>query len=300
MTIKDLTIPSISIVDTLIESFITEIQQFIEFLPRLLTAFIVAVIIYFIGKIFAKGAVQILKRSKIPETYHQFFNKMIKGLAFFFALVTFLNLIGYSTLAASLVAGGGLTAVMLGFAFKDIGENFLAGFFLAFSRPFSTDDIIETGGITGRVKSIQLRHSHIRTADGCDVFIPSAQLFTKPLHNYTLDGLRRGNFSIGIDYADDSEYALNQLLDTTKSTRGVLKSPGVGASIKAFHADYVELQVFFWINAKDQDLGLGRVRTAVMNNCRLKLIENGFTLSSDVTTSVELNPVDVLLSGDNT
>ncbi len=298
MIISDFTNSSISILDTLIDSFMTELHQLIEFLPRLLAALFVAIIIYYIGKVLAKGVIQILRRSKMPETYHAFFNNLIKGLAFFFGLVTFLNLIGYSTLAASLVAGGGLTAVMLGFAFKDIGENFLAGFFLAFSRPFSNDDIIETGGITGRVKSIQLRHSHIRTADGCDVFIPSAQLFTKPLHNYTLDGLRRGGFTIGIDYADDAKNAIELLLEATKSARGVLKSPSVGASIKGFNPDYVELQVFFWINAKDQELSLGRVRTAAMNNCRLKLIENGFTFSSDVTTSVELSQVDVLLSGD--
>jgi small conductance mechanosensitive channel len=69
------------------------------------------------------------------------------GWPFFFGFIIFLNLIGYSTLAASLVAGGGLTAVMLGFAFKDIGENFIAGFFLAYSRPFNTNDVIESGGI---------------------------------------------------------------------------------------------------------------------------------------------------------
>jgi small conductance mechanosensitive channel len=282
-------------IETLIDSFAAEFETFVEFIPRLLTALAVAVIIYFIGKIIAEGVLKLLRRSSVPETYHTFFNKLIKGIALFFGIITFLNLIGYSALAASLVAGGGLTAVMLGFAFKDIGENFLAGFFLAFSRPFSTDDVIETVGITGRVKSIQLRQTHIRTADGCDVFIPSAQLFTKPLHNYTLDGLRRGSFTIGIDYADDAEKALELLLESTKSTRGVLKSPGVGTSIKGFAADYVELQVFFWINAKNQELSLGRIRTHAMNNCRLRLIGEGFTFSSDVSSAVDLTPVEVLM-----
>jgi len=298
MIISDFTNSSMSIIDTFIASFIEEFEHFVGFLPRLITALFIAVLIYLTGKMIARGVAQILRRSKIPDTYHQFFKKLIKGLAFFFSLVIFLNVIGYNTLAASLVAGGGLTAVMLGFAFKDIGENFLAGFFLAFSRPFTTDDIIETGGITGRVKSIQLRHSHIRTADGCDVFIPSAQLFTKPLYNFTLDGLRRGSFTIGIDYADDAQKAIELLIETTKSTRGVLKSPAVGVSIKGFNPEFVELQIFFWINAKDQELSLGRVRTAVMNNCRLILIEKEFTFSSDVSTSVELSPVDVIMGSE--
>lgn len=288
MAISDYTNSSVSMLEILADSFLAEFELFLEFLPRLVIALLVSGAIYFIGKLISKGVEQILRRSSMPETYHAFFKKLIKGIALFFGIVTFLNLIGYSTLAASLVAGGGLTAVMLGFAFKDIGENFLAGFFLAFSRPFNTNDVIETGGITGQVKSIQLRHSHIRTSDGCDVFIPSAQLFTKPLHNYTLDGLRRGSFTVGIDYNDDTDKAIKLLVEVAKTTRGVLKSPRVGASIKGFTPNYVEIQVFFWISSKDQENSLGRVRSALMNESRIRLIEEGFTFSSDVSTAVDV------------
>ncbi|MDZ7720432.1 MAG: mechanosensitive ion channel [Balneolaceae bacterium] len=188
-----------------------------------------------------------------------------------------------------------LTAVMLGFAFKDIGENFLAGFFLAFSRPFTTDDVIETEGILGKVKGIQLRHTHIRTANGCDVFVPSAQLFTKPLHNYTLDGLRRGSFTVGIDYADDSEKAAELLLETTRKTDGVLTTPKASVQIQGFDANFVNIQVFFWISAKDQEAGLSVVRTRSMNNCRKMLMDQNFTVSSNVTTAVDMKPLEVLL-----
>jgi small-conductance mechanosensitive channel len=282
-------------IDTLIEGFISEYHSFIAFLPRLITALVAVGIVYLVGKMLASALIQILKRSSMPDAYHSYFSKLVKGTAIFIGLILFLNLIGYGTLSASLVAGGGLTAVMLGFAFKDIGENFLAGFFLAFSRPFNTDDIIETDGITGKVKSIHLRHTHIRTPEGCDVFVPSAQLFTKPLSNYTLDGLRRGSFTVGIDYADDISRALTIMLDCVKNTPGVLQSPVASTSIKGFTPNYVELQAFFWINARDQELGLARVKTSAMNNCRLGLIEEGFTLSSNVSTALTINPVDVQL-----
>lgn len=277
------------------DALLFEYERLIAFLPRLLIAIIVVFIIYTIGKWFAKGVVRFLKRSSIPETYHEYFGKLIRIIGAFVAFVVFLNLIGYQTLAASLLAGGGLTAVMLGFAFKDIGENFLAGFFLAFSRPFTTDDVIETDGILGQVKSIQLRHTHIRTGDGCDVFVPSAQLFTKPLHNYTLDGLRRGSFTVGIDYGDDAEKAAELLLDTTKATDGVLDTPKASVQIKGFDPNFVELQVFFWIRAKNQEASLSVVKTRAMNNCRKVLINQNFTVSSNVTTALDVNPVEVLL-----
>jgi small-conductance mechanosensitive channel len=275
-------------IEILVDSFLLEFEAFLEFLPRLLLAVIVVLLIYYIGRLLSSVVVRILKRTDMPETYHQFFRKLIIGISLFFGFVLFLNLIGYTTLAASLVAGGGLTAVMLGFAFKDIGENFIAGFFLAFSRPFNTNDVIESGGIMGRVKSIELRHTHIRTSDGCDVFVPSVQLFTKPLHNYTLDGLRRGNFSIGIDYGDDAEKALDLLEEATRSVRGVLKNPKVSVQIRALTTDYVELQVHFWISARDQELTLPGIRSVAMNSCRLKLIETGYTLSSDTVSNIHL------------
>lgn len=278
-------------IDTLIDSFLIEFEAFLEFLPRFAMALAVVLLIYAIGRFISSVVIRILRRTSMPETYHQFFRKVINGIALFFGFIIFLNLIGYSTLAASLVAGGGLTAVMLGFAFKDIGENFIAGFFLAYSRPFNNNDVIESGGIMGRVKSIELRHTHIRTGDGCDVFVPSVQLFTKPLFNYTLDGLRRGSFSIGIDYGDDAEKAVELLLEVTSTTKGVLKRPPVSVQIRAFTPDYVEIQVHFWISARDQEMTLSKVRSAAMNSSRVKLIESGFTISSDTVSNINLKKV---------
>lgn len=282
-----------SMIDSLVNAMNAELEHFLAFLPRLLIGLFVFLIIYLFGKLTAAATVQIIKRNNFPNTYHAFFRKMVKGIFILIGFVIFLNLIGYNTLAASLVAGGGLTAVVLGFAFKDIGENFLAGFFLTFSRPFTTDDLIETEGIAGLVESIELRHTHIRTLDGCDVFVPSSQLFTKPLYNYTRDGLRRGSFTVGIDYADDSGKAAKLLLKTTHETPGVLKSPETVVQIKSFESLYVELQVFFWIEAKNQEKTLAMIKTLVMDRCRMALREQGFTFSSEVSTAVSMSPLNV-------
>lgn len=280
----------------IIDAFLTEFEGFIEFIPRLLTAIVVVLIIYFIGRFLAGITERILRRTSMHETYHLFFRKLIIGIAVFIGIIVFLNMIGYRRLATSLVAGGGLTAVIVGFAFKDIGENFLAGFFLAFSRPFNAGDVIESGEIVGIVKSIHLRHTHIRTYDGCDIFIPNARLFTQPLLNYTLDGLLRSDFTVGVDYKDDALAAVELMLNTTKNSRGVLKKPAAFVEIKNFHANHVELQVFFWISSNDQAATMPVVRTGVMNNCRLALIDKGYTFSSEVTTAVDVNPVDVIIN----
>jgi len=168
-----------------------------------------------------------------------------------------------------------------------------AGFFLAFSRPFKRGDLIETEGLTGRVQDILLRHTHIRTAEGCDIFVPSSQIFTKPLHNFTLDGLRRSSFTIGIDYGDDIRKAIKLLTDAVTAVQGVLKNPVSNVRIKGFESNFVELQISFWINTNDQETGLAKIQTETMDACRLALAKEKFTFSSNVSTNIDLSPVEL-------
>jgi small conductance mechanosensitive channel len=282
-------------IEPFVDSLIFELEQFAEMLPRFIFGILVIVLFYFIGKGISRGYNQVLRRTSLSESNMHYFQRLIVGIFVFIGFIFFLNIAGFQTFATSLLAGGGLVAVMLGFAFRDIGENLLAGFFLAFSRPFNKGDLIESGGLMGRVQDIQLRHTHIRTGDGCDIFVPSAQLFTKPLHNYTLDGLRRGQFTVGIDYSDDAQKACKILIDVMKNIKRVLKKPAPSVHIKGLDPDFVELQVSFWINVKDQESSLPAIRTSAMEDCRLALIEHQFTFSSNVSTNIDLSPVQVLM-----
>src|SRR5690625_1868801 len=98
----------------LVEAFLNEMQGLVEFIARLLIALIVASAIYMTGKLVAHAVIRILRRGNMPLVYHSYFTKLIKGIGAFIATIIFLNLIGYGALAASLVAGGVLTAVMIG------------------------------------------------------------------------------------------------------------------------------------------------------------------------------------------
>lgn len=57
----------------------------------------------------------------------------------------------------------GLSAFLVGFAFKNIAENFLAGVILAFNRPLNVNDSIQVKDYTGRVLELNLRTIRIKT-----------------------------------------------------------------------------------------------------------------------------------------
>jgi len=198
----------------------------------------------------------------------------------------------------SFLAAGGVVAVVLGFAFREIGENLLAGLFLSFSRSFSVGDLIESNGIRGIVKRIEIRDVHIRTADGCDIFIPSATIYKNPLHNFTRDGLRRGDFSIGIDYGDDLKKAIGVLHKALEESDHLLNNPAPAIQISNFTPTYVELQVYFWVNLFETRLDLFEIKSIIMELCHGALSDNNFTFSSNVTTAVDMLPVQVSLNPD--
>lgn len=282
--------------DILMESLLHEWQNLLRILPRVIMAVIVLIIFIGIGRLLGKGLLRLLKGGNFTLAHKHFFHKIVVWVFILIGLTISLNLLNLKGLAASLIAGGGVTAVILGFAFREIGENLLAGFMLAFSRPFKVGDLIQSEDLQGIVGGIELRYTHIRTVDGRDIYIPSSQIINRPLINFTKDGLRRPSFILGIDYGDDIQKARKILLDVVKGKKSVLKNPEPGVAVSALAPQYVELEVFFWVDTFKKDAPWPEVRNQLMDECRRAMLENGFTLSANVTNNIELSvkqPLDL-------
>lgn len=289
------------VLDRLMQESLELVNEFVGLLPRLLVALVVLVVAVGMGRIAARGLRRILVRTDFSGTHRAFFGKVAVWTFALVGLYLGLTVLEFDGVATGLLAGGGITAVVLGFAFREIGENFLAGFFLAFGRPFEVGDLIRSGDLEGVVRGVDVRHTHIRTADGRDIYIPSARIFNDPLINYTKDGLRRPSFTVGIDYRDDVEAARQELLRTVRAVPGVLAQPAPAVVIADLGPQYVELQVTFWAESDAEELSLANLRSRVMDASREGLARGGFTFSSEVTTGLvggEGRPFRVELSGE--
>ncbi len=274
--------------DILLDSLNNEWRNLVQLSPKILLALLLFAASILVGRLASSVVVKILSRGNLRLTHRNFFRGLTKWVIATLGLILGLNVLGLKSLATSLVAGGGITAVVLGFAFREIGENLLAGFFLAFSRPFEIGDLIQSGDFQGIVKSIDLRSTHIRSADGRDIYIPSSEIFNKAVTNFTKDGLRRLSFRVGIDYADDSDLARKLLVDTAREVSHTLDDPAPGAVFSGLLPQYVEMEVFFWINTFDEGVGLEAVRSNVIERCRRALMSGGFTVSANVTSNLAL------------
>lgn len=280
--------------DYLIESLSADWESFLRFAPKLFYAGIVLIIALFIARLAGHSTVRVLERSARLRANKEFLRHVITWLIGSAGILLALGIMGFKGIAASLLATGGVAAIVLGFAFREIGENFLAGFFLTFSRPFELEDLIKTGELTGNVKSIELRYVHIRTFDACDVFVPSAQIFREPLHNFTRDGMRRPSFTVGVAYHDDPDAVIGLLNNAVREVADVLETPEAFITINEFASQYVEYEVFFWLDVNNNPRGFVATNNDVRISCWRALRDAGMTFSTDVSTGIDIQSVPPL------
>jgi small-conductance mechanosensitive channel len=204
-----------------------------------------------------------------------------------------LYMLGLNAFTNKLLASAGILTFVIGFALKDIGENFLAGIILAFKSPFRLDDLIEVNGIIGHVKDISIRETLLRTTDGKDVFLPNAIILKNPLFNYTLDGFLRYEFTVGIAYENNPTEAIKLIIQTVNRVEGILKGtkkPEI--TINELGTNTININVNFWIDTQKSTRRSihNSIRSQVINDVVEALIANGFTLPANI---VELKNYDL-------
>ncbi|SDG38608.1 mechanosensitive ion channel family protein [Psychroflexus sediminis] len=196
-----------------------------------------------------------------------------------------LYLLGLDSFTNKILAGAGLLTFVIGFALKDIGENFLAGIILAFKSPFRLDDLIEVNQIVGFVKDISIRETLIKTPDGKDVFLPNSIILKNPLFNYTIDGFLRYEFIVGIAYENSPTRATEIIEKTLNQTEDVLKgdkNPTI--AIDELATNTINLKIRFWVDTfKSKKRSVHQsVRSEVMNKVVAALTSEGFSLPASI------------------
>jgi len=235
---------------------------------------------------FIKRRVQLRLATRSPNhVTATFISQLIAFVLKSAIVVATLYLLGLNSFTNKILAGAGLLTFVIGFALKDIGENFLAGIILAFKSPFRMNDLIEVNGTLGFVKNISIRETMLKTPDGKDVFMPNAIILKNPLFNFTIDGFLRYEFTIGIAYESNPTEAMSLVLDTVNNMPDVLdgdRKPVI--MIDEFATNSINLKVRFWVDtfkSTRRSVHQG-IRSEVMSRVVTALLANGFSLPATV------------------
>lgn len=147
---------------------------------------------------------------------------------------------------AELLSVLGVGGVAIGFAFKDIFQNLLAGILILIRQPFKVGDEITAGDFTGKVEAIETRATYIRTYDGRRVIVPNTIIYTEPVIVITAYDMLRSEYDVGIGYGDDMGKARQIALDTLKGMDGILADPAPDALVWDLAGSSVNLRIRWW------------------------------------------------------
>jgi small conductance mechanosensitive channel len=269
---------------TISESFLNFYNSLIEQLPGIGMGLVIVVL----GSLIAKWIGQFASRRISARTndplMSKFLGQAIKYVLIIFAIMIALRAAGLGGIATAILTAAGASALVLGFAFKDIGENFISGVILAFNRPFDVDDTVEIGGNFGKVKNLEFRYTKLKTFDGKDVYIPNSDVLTKPVTNYTEDGYFRWDFIIGIAYEDNIEGAKKTIMDTLRKEPNVIEDLDHQNFVieDQLATSTVNLKVYFWVDTKDFRRMALVTKGNVVRNVKEALEKNGYYLPADI------------------
>lgn len=150
---------------------------------------------------------------------------------------------------AELFASLGVASLVLGFALKELLENFVAGTLLLWRRPILIGDEIRFRHYEGIVEEINVRATVLRTFDGQKVFLPNGKLLAEALENLRTYPSQRSTVVLGIDPGASVARARQVTVDTLREIPEVLQDPPVEVLLDALGAYTLDLHVLFWTAA---------------------------------------------------
>ena len=255
----------------------------IALIPKLVLGFLLFFIFLFLANRTRKFSRSRLQEHVDDPLVANFLSQVIRSILIIIGVFGLLNTLGLGRAATTVIAGAGLSAFIIGFAFKDIGENFLAGILMAFKRPFRVGDVVETGEVKGTIVSLTIRETQIKTFDGKDVYVPNAQIIKNPIINYTIDGYLRLDFLVGLDYGDDIARGIQIILKTLTGIPEILqqqKPPNV--VVEELATSTINIRVYFWINTFDPEVSGLEAKSRALHDVCQALTEAGYYLPADI------------------
>ncbi len=222
-----------------------------SFLARL-PYFVIALVVYIGFHVAARSTRRLIRHFSATRRKHANVGMVLGrlaegGLMLLGALIALVIALP-SFQPAQLIQLLGISGVAIGFAFRDILQNFLAGILILLTEPFRIGDQIVVSGYEGTVEEIQTRATNIRTYDGRRVVIPNSNLFTQSVIVNTAFEKRRLEYDIGIGYSDEINRAQDIIRSALAHVHGVLRDPAPEALVVGLGDYTVNIRARWWIN----------------------------------------------------
>ncbi len=236
--------------DLLVSSLHDMFRGFVQHLPNLLIALIVLGMTWAFAWVAQKAYWRLIGKRRLRRSLKDLFAKIISIAIWCLGLLAASVVVFPSVKPESILAGLGLSSIAIGFAFKDVVENFFAGFLILIREPLEIGDFIKCDNVEGKVESITIRDTLIRQTDGQRVIVPNAMLFKNPVWIRTDQEKRRMSIICGVAYDVDLDQArsvIGKSLDDLDSVDGDRE---IQIYAHEFGSSSIDFEVTWWTGSK--------------------------------------------------
>ena len=228
-------------------------RESVRLLPLLLIAAVLLTL-----TVLAAGAVsgflaRPLYRFTDSELVRSVLRKLVYAVVLLLGLYLFLRITGLTRIALGLISGTGILGLVVGFAFRDIAENFLASLLISVQKPFRLGDVIGVDGHTGVVQAVTTRGTVLVDFEGNHIQIANSTVYKNTIKNFTANPKVRAEFAVGIGYDAGITAAQDTILGVLREHPAVLGDPEPTVLVEALGSSTINLRVYFWVNGARLD-----------------------------------------------
>jgi len=252
--------------------------------PLLVLAIAIVLLSLWLGG-FASRRMRVLTRISRSNPYMDgLLRSTVKTVIALAGVLVALNLLNATALVSAVLGSAGVVGLVLGFAFKDIAENYVAGVLLSLRQPFAPGDHVRIDSHEGKVVALTSRATVLMTMDGNHLQLPNGLVFKSVLLNYSRNPKRRFDFETNIGARTSWHRAMDAGVAAMAGVDGVLAQPAPSALIRSLANDGAILQFSGWVDQTRNDLG--RTRSEAMRRVRKAFREAGIAPPETVSKVV--------------
>ncbi|MGS4883396.1 mechanosensitive ion channel family protein [Roseibium sp. MB-4] len=221
--------------------------------PNLLAAVLVIALTGAFAFVVGRLSSSVLHRSSLRRSLVEAITKVSRLAVWLAGALVAATLLFPNLTPTKLLAGLGLGSIAVGLAFKDIFENFLAGFLILLRKPMRIGDDIKCGDLNGQVEHISIRDTFLRQRSGELILVPNSFLYKNPVKILTDQPKRRVTLEVGVAYGEDVERARTVISEAveTLSTRDTSKPFEIFTT--SFGSSSIDFLVRWWTGSTPKD-----------------------------------------------
>jgi small conductance mechanosensitive channel len=253
------------------------VNGFFALLPNVVLASIIFAIFFIVAGTTRRLVRRLTRDRRHARNLGLILGRLAQWTILLIGLFISLSIVIPTLRAGDLVQLLGISGVAIGFAFRDILQNFLAGILILLTEPFQLDDQIIFKDFEGTVENIQTRATMIRTYDGRRIVIPNSELFTNSVTVNTAFENRRLEYDVGIGYGDDLDAAKRLILEAIRETEEVLPEPALDVLVMELAGSTVNIRARWWVKPPRRAEVLN-LQDKVLTAIKKKLTANGIDL----------------------